>query len=98
MTEYLDMEGKKLKKGFYFYLPKNIYDDEEIKTPESIYYFTGKFTKEKDPIFKTFDLSGDNIRILSRSSCRYLRLRSKDQIEKKIEGLEKELDWYKENL
>jgi len=88
MIEYFDAEGKKLRRGFYFYLPRNIYDD-EISTSGNIYYFTGKFENKGNPIFKTFNSSEEMTKVLTKEHCWYLKQMNPGKVKNKIKNLEK---------
>jgi len=87
MAEYLDGDGKILRKGFYYYL----------KDPSQLIYFTGNFHSSGFPLWifsgdeKEYNLPSNNVeKDVSRVDS--------SKVKEKIKSLKQEASWLEKKL
>jgi len=98
MGEYLDSEGRKMKKGFYRTIPIR---QENLRMSDGgeIHYFTGKFDEKGYPLVISIDnIDIDEIYSYSKHWVQFLERINPEEINKKINKLEVERNWFKAKL
>jgi hypothetical protein len=83
MVEYLDMSGKKLEKGFYYY-----------SEMQKLWYFTGDYNKNELPIFN----KEGNVEVLGVNLIGRINKISKEEIKRKLDASKKRNEWLEEML
>ena len=88
MTGYLDKDGEKLRKGFYYY-----------EKPINIYYFTGRYAEDLGlPIFEQMSRPSKDSILLESYLTKRLSKFDKREIKKRITTLKKDISWLEKKL
>jgi len=86
MVEYLDNEGNRLEKGFYFF-----------EKFSDLYYFSDKYNSNGFPIFEHVKRIGKKINLQAYLTRRLNKL-NKKQIENIIKESKNKINWLEQKL
>jgi hypothetical protein len=86
MFDYIDNEGKTIKKGFYEYNDFN-----------KLIYFTGKYDEAGFPIFEKEEIMGETEALPSFLVDKLSRI-NKREIKRRVKDLKEKINWLEKGL
>ena len=87
MAEYLDKNGNKLEKGFYFF-----------EKFSDLYYFSDRYDNDGSPLFERIKRIGREINLQDYLTRRLTRIENQHEIKKSLKRFKENASWLEEKI